>query len=186
MSVLLSCFSQTKQNGHIIKIAHRGGIIPGYPENTLTAYKKAIQLNVDVLEIDLRGTRDGEIVIIHDETVDRTTDGKGLVSDFSLQEIKQLNARNGEKIPSYQEVLELVAGTRVKLLLDIKVSDNLDKEKVVRLTEKYGMILNVIVGVRTMEDLIKIHNLNPNLKTLGFIPDINLLNQFISNQMVRV
>jgi glycerophosphoryl diester phosphodiesterase len=153
----------------VLNIAHRGGIVPGYAENTLAAYRRAISYGVDVIEIDLRGTRDGEVIILHDETLDRTTDGTGEVTDYTLGQLKQLNAGEGESIPTYAEVLELVAGTGVKLLLDIKVSPVLDKEQVVRLTESHDAVLDVIVGVRTLDDLRQFRKLNPNIRTLGFI-----------------
>ena len=120
---------------NIAFIAHRGGIIPGYPENTLAAFRQAIKHGAEVIEIDLRGTKDGEVVIVHDETLDRTTNGKGKITDYTLTELKKLDAGGGERIPTYEEVLQLVSGTGVKLLLDIKESPLLDKRKVARLTE---------------------------------------------------
>ncbi|MDH3408351.1 MAG: glycerophosphodiester phosphodiesterase family protein [Gammaproteobacteria bacterium] len=164
----------------VLNIAHRGGIVPGYAENTLAAYRRAISFGVDVIEIDLRGTRDGEVIILHDETLDRTTDGTGKVTDFTLEELKQLNAGGGESIPTYAEVLGLVADTGVKLLLDIKVSPVLDKGKVVRLTESHDAVLDVIVGVRTLSDLRKFRRLNPNIRTLGFIRRPEDIDDFVA------
>ena len=163
----------------VVNVAHRGGIVPGYPENTLPAFRRAVSLGVDAIEIDLRGTRDGEIVIMHDETINRTTNGKGKVTDYTLEELKKLDAGGGEKIPTYGEVLEVVANSGVKLLLDIKVSPQLDKEKVVRLTEKHGAVLDVIAGVRTLEDLKQFRQLNPNIRTLGFVRSPSNINGFI-------
>lgn len=155
----------------VVFVAHRG-LAPGYPENTLAAYRQAIKLGAEVLEIDLRGTKDGEVVIVHDDTLERTTNGKGKVTDYTLAELKKLDAGQGERIPTYEETLKVVAGTGVKLLLDIKESPVLDKKKVVKLTEKYGAVLNVIVGPRNLNDLKEFKALNPNLRTLGFIPSI--------------
>jgi glycerophosphoryl diester phosphodiesterase len=164
----------------VLNIAHRGGIVPGYAENTLATYGRAISFDVDVIEIDLRGTRDGEVIILHDETLDRTTDGTGKVTDFTLEELKQLNAGGGESIPTYAEVLDLVANTGVKLLLDIKVSPMLDKEKVVRLTESHDAVLDVIVGVRTLGDLREFRRLNPNIRTLGFVRSPEDIDDFVA------
>lgn len=164
----------------VLNIAHRGGIVPGYAENTIAAYRRAISSGVDVIEIDLRGTRDGEVVILHDETLDRTTDGTGKVADYTLGELKQLNAGSGESIPTYAEVLDLVADTGVKLLLDIKVSLVLDKGKVVRLTESHDAVLDVIVGVRTLGDLSQFRRLNPNIRTLGFIRSPEDIEDFVA------
>lgn len=159
-------------------VAHRGGIVPGYPENTIAAFRQAIKHGAEVIEIDLRGTKDGEVVIMHDETLDRTTNGKGKVIDYTLEELKKLDAGAGERILTYEEVLQLVAGTGVKLLLDIKESPVLDKRKVVRLTDKYNAALNVIVGPRNLDDLRAFRALNPNLRTLGFIRNIEDIEPF--------
>jgi glycerophosphoryl diester phosphodiesterase len=159
-------------------IAHRGGIVPGFPENTIAAFRQAIKHGAEVIEIDLRGTKDGEVVIMHDETLDRTTTGKGKVTDYTLAELKKLDAGAGERIPTYEEVLRLVAGTGVKLLLDIKESPVLDKRKVVRLTDKYNAALNVIVGPRNLDDLRAFRALNPNLRTLGFIRNVEDIEPF--------
>ncbi len=163
----------------IVFVAHRGGIVPGYPENTLVAFHKAIEHGAQAIEIDLRGTKDGAIVIMHDETVDRTTNGHGKVTDLTLAELKALDTGDGERIPTYEEVLQLVEGTGVTLLLDIKESELLDKRLVVRLTEKHNAILNVIVGARNLEDLSTFKALNMNLRTLGFIPSAEDAEPFV-------
>jgi glycerophosphoryl diester phosphodiesterase len=163
----------------VASIAHRGGIVPGVPENTLAAFREAINYGAHAIEIDLRGTRDGEVVIMHDETVDRTTNGRGRVTDQTLAELKMLDAGRGERIPTYEEVLQLVVGTGVTLLLDIKKSPVLDRTRVVRLTEKHNAVLNVIVGPRDLEDLWAFRALNPNLRTLGFIRGVEDIEPFV-------
>ncbi len=163
----------------VVAIAHRGGVVPGYPENTLAAFRQAIALGADVVEIDLRGTKDGEVVILHDPTLERTTDGRGPVIEHTLAQLKQLDAGNGERIPTYQEVLRLARSTGVKLLLDIKDSPGLNKEQVVRLTEAHGAELDVIVGARAIEDLEYFRARNPNLRTLGFIAKVQDVDPFV-------
>jgi glycerophosphoryl diester phosphodiesterase len=169
----------------VVLVAHRG-LSPGFPENTLAAFRNSVELGVDVIEVDLRGTADGEVVIVHDATVDRTTDGSGDVTQLTLAEVRALDAGShagpqfrGERVPTYREVLELVAGTGTKLLLDIKPSEVLDKERVVRLTEEHGATLDVIVGVRSIDDLREFRALNPNLRTLGFVPDVDSIEAFV-------
>lgn len=172
--------AQQMPEWRVVNVAHRGGIVSGYPENTLAAYRRAISLKVDVVEIDLRGTRDGEVVVLHDETLDRTTNGKGKVTDLTLRELKELDAGGGEKVPTYEEVLELVSRTGVKLLLDVKVSPVLDRSRVVRLTEQHGAVLDVIAGVRTLDDLREFRQLNPNIRTLGFVGSVQEIEDFIA------
>jgi glycerophosphoryl diester phosphodiesterase len=155
--------------GTVVNIAHRGGIVEGYPENTLSAFRHAISLGAGVIEVDIRGTRDGGVIILHDKTLNRTTNGSGPVENFTLEELKKIDAGCGEQIPTYEEVLKLVSNTGVKLLLDIKISPKLDKKKVVRLTEKQGAVSDIIIGVRNLDDIKAFRTLNPGILILGFI-----------------
>lgn len=154
-------------------VNHRG-LSPGFPENTVAAFKNSVALGVDVIEIDLRPTRDGHVVVMHDDTVDRTTDGTGPVRDLTLEEIKALDAGSyvsaefaGEEVPTLDEALEAVKGTGVRLLLDIK--DASQVAQIVGITEAHDMADQVIVGPRTVEALKEFRALNPDLQTLGFI-----------------
>ncbi|MEK7869563.1 MAG: glycerophosphodiester phosphodiesterase family protein, partial [Nitrospirota bacterium] len=93
----------------VLSIGHRGAA--GHaPENTLGAIHKGIALGVDFIEIDVRRTADGALVILHDETVNRTTNGKGRVDRLSLREIQTFSAGNGEIIPTLEDALKAVAG----------------------------------------------------------------------------
>lgn len=106
-------------------IAHRG--VPGaYPENTLASFRAALAQGADALETDLRFTRDGQIVCFHDPTLERMTDGTGLVGDRSLEELRCLRTRypgdralSDERIPTLLEVIALTEA-RVPLLLELK------------------------------------------------------------------
>ena len=93
----------------VLRIGHRGAA--GHcPENTLGSFRKALELGLDMVELDVQLCRSGELVIIHDGTVDRTTDGSGKIADLDLREIKELDAGSGERIPTLIEVLELIKG----------------------------------------------------------------------------
>ena len=84
--------------------AHRGGIREA-PENTLAAFRSAVSLGVHQIEFDLRRTADGEIVVLHDESVDRTTDGSGRLSELRFEEVRRLDAGRGERVPTLEEAL---------------------------------------------------------------------------------
>jgi glycerophosphoryl diester phosphodiesterase len=103
----------------IVRIAHRGasGL---YPENTLLSYRKAIEIGVDYLEMDMHLTKDREIVAIHDETLERTTNGTGYVWDKTLEELRTLDAGRGEHIPTFAEIIDLVRPTPVRLCVELK------------------------------------------------------------------
>ena len=97
----------TQSPKNIYVAAHRGWSA-AHPENTMEAFRAAIALGVDQIETDIRVTRDGELVLIHDATVDRTTNGTGRVCDFTLEELQKLDAGNGNHIPTLREFMELV------------------------------------------------------------------------------
>lgn len=165
---------------NVVLVAHRGAVGPGQPENTLAAFRQAIASGAEAIEIDLRGTKDGEIVVIHDATVDRTTNGSGAVAEQTLAQLRQLDAGRGERIPTYQEVLRLVSGTGIVLLLDIKKGGVLDRQKVIRMTEDHYAVANVIVGSRNLDDLKTFRALSPGLRTLGFVDEIEDVAPFVA------
>lgn len=99
-------------------IAHRGASYYE-PENTLRAYKRAMGMGADFIEVDVRITKDKELVIMHDDDVSRTTNGKGLVKNFTLEELKKLDVGLGEKIPTLEEVIKLVKN-KINLVVEIK------------------------------------------------------------------
>jgi len=104
-----------------LKIAHRGAS-GTEPENTLRSFNKAISLKADMVELDVRKCKSGEIIVIHDKTIRRTTNGRGRVSNLSLPEIKKFNAGKGEKIPTLDEVLNL-ADKKIKINIELKEED---------------------------------------------------------------
>jgi glycerophosphoryl diester phosphodiesterase len=118
--------------GRPLVMAHRGGA-GLWPENTIYAFERAVSLGVDVLEMDMRATRDGHLVIIHDAAVERTTDGRGAVNSFTLEELKRLDAAyswspdggssfplrgTGITVPTLSEIFSLFPTTRLNI--DIK------------------------------------------------------------------
>ena len=109
----------------MVNVAHRGA--SGHaPENTMEAFQKGFEMKADYIEIDVQMTKDGELVVIHDTTVDRTTNGTGKVGDLTLEEIRQLDAGSwfseayaGEIVPTFEEVLDAFRG-KVGILIELK------------------------------------------------------------------
>ncbi|MFI6170668.1 glycerophosphodiester phosphodiesterase [Nocardia sp. NPDC051052] len=182
----------TTESENVTVIAHRG-LAPGLPENTLAAFRGAIALGVDAIEIDLRVTVDGHVVVMHDDTVDRTTDGSGRVADLTLAEVKALDAGRyagpqfgGERVPTYREVLETLQNSRIQLLLDIKDCPPDAIAAVVDCTAHYSASHQVIVGPRTIADLRAFKKLDPRLRALALIPgrqdepaDLAVITEFV-------
>jgi glycerophosphoryl diester phosphodiesterase len=102
-------------------IAHRGGADgTGAPEGTIAAFEAALAAGADWLEFDVRRTADGVLVVLHDETVDRTTSGTGPIADLTLAEVRALDAGGGARIPTVEEVIDLAMRAGIPILPEIK------------------------------------------------------------------
>jgi len=112
-----------------------------YPQNTMLSFKKAIEQGAQGIEIDVHLSKDGELVVIHDETLDRTTNGNGFVKDFTLDQLKKFDAGRGEQIPTLLELYQLLSGTGIELNIELKTYlinyEDIEK-KLLAVTEKYG------------------------------------------------
>ncbi|HIV74948.1 MAG TPA: glycerophosphodiester phosphodiesterase [Candidatus Pseudogracilibacillus intestinigallinarum] len=161
------------------KIYGHRGFMASFPENTLLGFRKAIELGVDGIEIDVQLTKDGEVVVIHDETFDRTTDGVGYVKDISLKEMKQFSAGVNythfpnydketwpmERVPTLQEVLELLEPYPTELNIELKTSLFQYKgieNKVLSLVNDYGKGRKVIYSSFHLPSILRIKQLDPN------------------------
>ena len=153
-------------------IAHRG-FSSRAPENTLAAIREAISIGADMAEIDVTLSSDEEIVVIHDETLQRTTNGSGLVSQFTLAELKDLDAGSwfgprfaGERIPTLDEVLRTVNG---KILLNIEIKSEAVEggiaARVVETVQRHEMKDQVVISSFSPTALEQVHSLAPQFTT---------------------
>lgn len=181
----------------LLKIAHRGA--KGYePENTLKSFQKALDLNADGIELDVHLSSDGYIIVMHDETIDRTTNGKGLVNTLSLHELKSFLIDSKLQIPTLKEVFDLVDK---KCLINIELKGLGTASKVVALIEEYiseknwnyehfivssfdwnllqetsNLNSKIQIGVLTETDLDKALAFAELIKARAINPDYQLLN----------
>lgn len=122
LASFITCFSASAQN-KILVVAHRGDW-RNAPENSVKAFEYAAAMGVDMVELDLKKSKDGEIVIMHDATINRTTNGTGRPADYTLQELKNFHLKNGlgretnNKIPTLKEVMLALKSSGVKVNLD--------------------------------------------------------------------
>ena len=145
-------------NPNVLNIAHRGGLGLS-PENTIVSFQRAIKEGADILELDIRSTSDSVLVLLHDETVDRTTNGKGKISELTLKEAKTLNAgyrwtENDSlsfpfrtlniKIPTFNEFLTNFKD--YKLNIEIKQHDNFIAKKLCESIKENQIQDNVVIG----------------------------------------
>ena len=145
----------------MLRIGHRGARAYA-PENTLTSFKKALEIGVDAVELDVRRTKDNQLVVIHDADIKRTTDGEGLVSELTLKEIKNFSAEEGEKIPTLLEVLDFLDG-KVKVFIELKESGL--EEQVLSLVHKKKLEKNVVIVSFLEDTLSKVRELDENIET---------------------
>lgn len=164
-------------------VAHRGSCIDR-PECTLAAYAKAIEVGATAVEVDVRTTKDGQFVILHDETLDRTTSGRGRVGEKTLAEIKTLDAGSwfdarykNERVATLAEVLTL-CGDKCDVLLDLKEQGEEYARNVAAEVRKHGRPKRIIVGGRSVEQVKQLRALLPEARFLGLIPETKDIEAF--------
>ena len=160
-----------------LNIAHRGASAYA-PENTMAAFDKAVELGADALELDLHLSRYGELVVIHDDTLDRTTDGRGPVHERSLKDLKRLDAGRwfgldfvGQRIPTLAEVLDRFA-RKVPLALEVKGGSTFFpgiEEKVVSVLRRHSAIEHSAVASFDHYALRRVKEVEPALRTAALL-----------------
>jgi glycerophosphoryl diester phosphodiesterase len=163
--------------------AHRGA--SGYaPENTMAAFRLALEQGCDGVELDVQMTKDGKVVICHDEAVDRTTNGAGFIKDYTWEELQRFDAGHwfdekfaGERIPTLDEFLSFVSDKNQTVNIEIK---NIPfyyegiESKIIELITDYGIMENVIISSFDHYALNKVARLNSRIK-LGVLFSTRLI-----------
>ncbi len=154
--------------------AHRGASAYA-PENTMASFRKALNMGAGGIELDVHLSADGHLVVIHDETVDRVSNGKGLVRDKTLKELKSLDFGSwysgdfaNEKMPELFEVFQLLSSGNALLNIEIKNGPIFYpgiEAKVAEALKKYGMVKRTIVSSFNHYSLVEIRKINPEIKT---------------------
>jgi len=127
-------------------VAGHRGYKAKYPENTMLGFRKALALGVDMLELDLRLSRDGQLVLMHDATIDRTTNGHGKVERHTWKELRAFDAGQGERIPAFEEFLAWVHTTGLFLNVEIKTKTRETVDRAVALLERYHMLGRSVIA----------------------------------------
>jgi len=166
-----------------IIVAHRGAMTER-PENTLSALERAAELGASVAEIDVRISRDGQLFLLHDATLDRTSDARGPASAKTMAELKQVDVGakfspryRGQRIPLLGEALAVCRG-RIQVLLDLKERGQAYAEGVASQVRRYGDVRGTIIGVRSVEQARRFRRLQPEARQLGFIDDPGQIDAF--------
>jgi glycerophosphoryl diester phosphodiesterase len=196
---ICSILSSQAQNGPLpvakhkfIVIAHRGDHVL-VPENTIAAYQNAIKNGVDFVEIDLRTSKDGKLVIMHDATVDKMTNGKGKISDLPYAELKKLRVIDKTKdtthaysIPSFEEVLK-TCRNNIYIYLDYK---DADVQQAYTMIKQYGMEKQMIVYINEFGQYTDWRKIAPAMPLMLSLPEDvknkDQLDQFLKESPVEV
>ncbi|WP_433743055.1 glycerophosphodiester phosphodiesterase [Falsibacillus pallidus] len=153
--------------------AHRGSA-GTHPENTMSSFREAEKAGADGIELDVQLSRDGEVVVIHDETLERTTNGKGFVKDYTLEELKKLDASykfnsflKKPRIPSFREVCEWLKTN--ELLCNVELKNGVFpypqlEEKVIALVREYGLENRIIISSFNHYSIVYCFRLAPEIE----------------------
>ncbi len=160
--------------------AHRGGPVPGFPENCIETFEHTLEQAYSMLEIDLRYSKDGHIVLHHDTTLDRTTTGTGPVDSLTLAELKQLKLIDREgtvtnyRIPTLDEAIEWARGNTI-LILDKK---DVLVETCVRKIREHKAQAHVMIMASQIKDIQAVYDLDPNIMMEIMVGDRDRFKQF--------
>ncbi|MEK5097077.1 MULTISPECIES: glycerophosphodiester phosphodiesterase family protein [Bacillus] len=159
---------------HPFMIAHRGASALE-PEHTLLSYERAVKDKADYIEIDLRQTKDGKLVAMHDKDVARTTNGKGKVQDLKLSQLKKLNAGKGQKILTIEEIIKTF-GKSTNYYIETREGENghlVMEKQLVNILEKYDLISEnkAVVESFSEQSLQKIRSINKNIPLTRLLRD---------------
>lgn len=166
-------------NDHHIPVLGHRGIAAQYPENTLLSFEAAIDLGVDLIEFDINMTRDGQLVVIHDNDIARTSDHAGLTRDFTLAELKSFDfgypAKYGDRfkgaqIPTFREVLALVQRKSDTVLLNVEIKDMAHEtvDATIAMLHEFGMEERAVIACFDAQILRCTKAAYPHMRCQGF------------------
>ena len=167
-----------EQNKEKLGVTGHRGCKAYMPENTLISFREAFRLGVDVLEFDIQFTRDDVMIVMHDDMVDRTTDGTGAVCYKTLEEIKQLDAGvkfgyPGQKVPTYVEALEMIrAESDPNMILNVEIKDQRPHvvDTAIAELERFGLLERSVIASFDAQTLLYVQKYYPHVKTQGHPP----------------
>src|SRR5690606_9437619 len=168
------------QNSNSIVVAGHRGYLSAYPENTLLGFQKAIDLGLEMVEFDLRLSKDKMLMVIHDDSVDRTTNGSGKVRDFTMKELKEFDASNDfqqygkQEIPTFRELCELLKPFP-DILLNVEIKPSADAkeaaDEAIVMLKEYDYLTRCVFTSFDAEVIAHIYD-TYGLKTQGFLGEV--------------
>ena len=182
--LLLSIVLQAQPPNGVWVVGHRGFKAVA-PENTIASFEAAAAVGTDYMELDVHQTKDGELILMHDAKVDRTTDGKGAVRDLTFAEIRKLDAGKGQQVPTLREALAWAKQKGVRIDIDYKDGP---VEEVARVVRETGMTKRVVIeGPR--DRLKRFTELLPGVDTMPHVKsleDIRTACELLHTTVIRL
>ncbi len=172
-------------DGRPAKIGHRGARALS-DENTLESLKMAVDLGVDMLEFDVQRTSDGVFVLMHDETVDRTTDGTGRVDGMTLEEFKRLKTGRGYTPPTLEETLDWLETVEVGFILDFKISDPELAKELIAQVESHDLLERAVFESPIPKVAGMVEEMRPELVTSTYPVQMWLMQYYLSKYDIDV
>jgi glycerophosphoryl diester phosphodiesterase len=187
MKRLLDVFNHQPEK--VMVAAHRGGHI-NFPENSLPSIDEAVEAGAEIVELDVRETKDGVMVILHDRTLDRTTTGKGEVKDFTYAELQQLFlTHNGvptiHKIPTFKEAMAY-AKNRILIDVDFKISGMEARERAYEMIKEVGVEPQILFFVYDYKEMEALYKINPKIKVMPRANTDDQIREIIDLKMTNV
>ncbi|MDN3546729.1 glycerophosphodiester phosphodiesterase family protein [Mucilaginibacter aquaedulcis] len=173
----------------IMVAAHRA-VHTHYPENSLGALQEAIRLGIDIVELDIRQTKDHVLVIMHDDKVDRTTNGKGNLVDFTYQQLMELRlVQNGkptdEKVPTLEQVLKMAKG-KILVDIDFKLGDEDALKRTYKTIEETQITNQVLFFLYQYKNTPSVHAINPDVKIMPRAYKQDDVNKILDMKIAKV
>jgi len=168
------------QTRHVVAISHRGEHLH-HPENTMPAFEEAIKLGADYIEVDVRTTADGKLILSHDATVNRCTTGQGEVSKMTFDELRALDAGSksgpefaGTRMPSFDEVLDMAHG-KIGIYVDVK---QVSAQELVKHIMDHGMADHVVIYSGRISK--EIQQINPKLRIMPESSNVDIVTRIVN------
>lgn len=166
----------------MIKIAHRGAKLQA-TENTLAAFAAAIKSGADMVELDVHLSKDGQLIVIHDPTLERTTNGRGFVCDLTLAQIQSFKTKEGESIPTLEQVFKLCKG-KIKILVEIKALEC--TQQIAALIKEYDNSEEVVIQSFLHGELLEFHKFDQATSTAILFDELLIDGRILSKYLQKM
>ena len=178
------------KEGDVVLVAAHRGSHANFPENSINAIKESIRTGIDIIEIDIRQTRDKKLVVLHDKNIDRTTNGTGLITNYYLDDLQNFNLMfegkpTKERIPTLSEIFAI---TKDKCIvnLDFKLNDLEALKRAADLISEYQMENSVIISIKDLDLIPGLYAYNSNIRIMPVVKKRRRIKQVLKYDFIDI